>query len=81
MQIFKFMALYSQIQFTSMLILYYDYSQMNNQMFVYIDFFIVVPLAVSLSLIKPCQNLSIEKPNVKLISKKNITSIFSGFAL
>jgi hypothetical protein len=50
-------------------------------MFIYVDLFIVVPLSISLSLISPCENLSIEKPKFALISFKTLTSLIGAFIL
>ncbi|XP_047526862.1 polyamine-transporting ATPase 13A3-like isoform X1 [Vanessa atalanta] len=70
--IFKYMALYSLIQFFSILILYNFYSILGNNQFLYIDLVLTTLLALSLGRARPGPVLTKQSPPVSLVA---ITSI------
>lgn len=54
---FKFMALYSMIQFTTVTLLYFVGSNLGDWQFLYIDLFIIIPLAATMGLTKSYKTL------------------------
>lgn len=80
-QCFKFMALYSMIQFVTVIILYYRFSTMNDSQFFYIDFLIVCPIFVTMSMTEPFDDLSVERPSDSLFSVKSLASVIGQIFL
>ncbi|GBP44393.1 Probable cation-transporting ATPase 13A3 [Eumeta japonica] len=66
--IFKYMALYSLIQFFSILILYNFYSILGNNQFLYIDLVLTTMLALSLGRAGPGPTLTAHCPPVSLVA-------------
>ncbi|XP_041976131.1 polyamine-transporting ATPase 13A3-like [Aricia agestis] len=66
--IFKYMALYSLIQFFSILILYNYYSILGNNQFLYIDLVLTTLLALSLGRAGPGGKLCARSPPVSLVA-------------
>ncbi|KAI9502818.1 hypothetical protein BX070DRAFT_225648 [Coemansia spiralis] len=62
-----FMALYSIIQFTTVSMLYKFGGNLGDLQFLYIDLFIIIPLAV---------RIAPKRPTANLMSKKVLTSLF-----
>lgn len=56
---FKYMSLYSAIQFTSVSILYKSASNLGDFQFLFIDLFLILPIAVFSKLNRPCIFLSL----------------------
>ena len=75
-QCFKFMALYSIIQFTAVSILYTQLSNLNDWQFLWQDLFIIVPIFVTMSYTGPCDELSIDMPPDSLFSLTCFLSVF-----
>lgn len=73
-QVFKFMALYSMIQFCSVIILYGIGSNLGDWQYLYIDLFLIIPLSLTMSRSGPHSNLDKSRPIGKLIS---FTVLFS----
>jgi len=69
---FQYMSLYSAIQFISITILYGQGTNLGDFQFLYIDLFLIVPLAVTMSWSKPCQDkkLVAKRPSSNLVSPK-----------
>eukprot|EP00834_Sanchytrium_tribonematis_P001862 NODE_49_length_31687_cov_0.791123.p4 type:complete len:753 gc:universal NODE_49_length_31687_cov_0.791123:2-2260(+) len=67
---FKFMALYSMIQFSSVTILYSIGANLGDLQFLYVDLALVLPLAVLMSNSKSAKQLSSDRPDVNLFSPK-----------
>jgi cation-transporting ATPase 13A2 len=67
-QVFKFMTLYSMIQFATVTILYYYSNNLSDPMFLFIDLFTLFPLTILMGLTGSCNTLNIEKPPSSLIS-------------
>ncbi|XP_049825460.1 polyamine-transporting ATPase 13A3-like [Aethina tumida] len=69
--IFKYMALYSLIQFITILILYHHRSILGDFQFLYIDLVITTALAVTIGRQGPSEILCSKRPIGSLISTKN----------
>eukprot|EP00835_Amoeboradix_gromovi_P000424 NODE_15_length_42055_cov_0.634117.p2 type:complete len:1047 gc:universal NODE_15_length_42055_cov_0.634117:34719-37859(+) len=65
---FKYMALYSMTQFFTVTILYSLGSNLSDFQFLFIDLFLVLPLAITMAYSPPCEKLSVEKPVIDLMS-------------
>ena len=76
-QCFKFMALYSMIQFTSVSFLYWFYGGLTNNQFLCFDLFTVLPLSVLMSMTGPYAKLSRLQPPGELISFRILSSVIS----
>lgn len=72
---FKYMALYSLIQFTSITILYNLASSLGDFQFLYIDLFIILPVAVAMARTLPYPILHVKRPTANLVSKKVLLSM------
>ncbi|KAL1509672.1 hypothetical protein ABEB36_004378 [Hypothenemus hampei] len=70
--IFKFMALYSLIQFASILILYTCHSILGNFQFLYIDLIVTTTLAITMGRQGPSKILRSKRPMSSLVSAKNL---------
>jgi len=69
------MALYSLIQFTTITLLYSFASSLGDFQFLYIDLFIIIPVAVAMARTLPYPTLHTKRPTASLVSKKVLTSI------
>lgn len=72
---FKYMALYSLIQFTSVTLLYSFASSLGDFQFLYIDLFIIIPIAVTMGRTLPYPKIYPKRPTASLVSKKVLASI------
>ncbi|KAI6157586.1 hypothetical protein BKA82DRAFT_4058956 [Pisolithus tinctorius] len=72
---FKYMALYSLIQFTTITLLYSFASSLGDFQFLYIDLFIIIPIAVSMGRTLPYPRIYLKRPTASLISKKVLVSL------
>ncbi|XP_023726909.1 probable cation-transporting ATPase 13A3 isoform X2 [Cryptotermes secundus] len=70
--VFKYMALYSLIQFVTVLILYRCASILGNTQFLYIDLVITTSIAVVMGRTGPASRLVSERPMGSLMSANNI---------
>ncbi|KAJ2559165.1 hypothetical protein EV175_000463 [Coemansia sp. RSA 1933] len=73
---FKFMAIYSIVQFTSVSLLYQFGGNLGDFQFLYIDMFIIVPLAVFMGRTPAFDSIAPKRPTASLMSKKVMTSLF-----
>ncbi|KAI7829102.1 hypothetical protein BX661DRAFT_142712 [Kickxella alabastrina] len=78
---FKYMALYSIIQFTSCCLLYSYNVNLTDSQFLFIDLFIVLPIAVCMDRARPFSRLVPKRPSANLTSKKVLTSLIGNVAL
>ncbi|KAJ2852596.1 hypothetical protein IWW36_000225 [Coemansia brasiliensis] len=78
---FKYMALYSIIQFTTCCFLYSYDSNLTNGQFLFIDLFTILPIAVCIDRFKPYKQLVPKRPSASLISKKVLTSLVGNILL
>lgn len=72
---FKYMALYSLIQFTSITLLYSFASSLGDFQFLSIDLAIILPIAVTMGRTLPFPSIHPKRPTANLVSKKVLTSI------
>ncbi|XP_042231974.1 polyamine-transporting ATPase 13A3-like isoform X3 [Homarus americanus] len=79
--VFKYMALYSIIQFVSVLILYSAYTNLSDPQFLYIDLFIVTVIAIFMGYTGPNLELVAVKPLGNLLGAVNMFSILSQIFL
>lgn len=67
---FKYMSLYSAIQFITVTILYKRGTNLGDFQFLYIDLFLILPLAIFMSWSKPFEKIVIKRPTANLVSPK-----------
>lgn len=67
---FKYMSLYSAIQFITVSILYKRGTNLGDFQFLYIDLFLILPLAIFMSWPKPFNKLAMKRPTANLVSPK-----------
>ncbi|XP_072940541.1 polyamine-transporting ATPase 13A3-like isoform X2 [Epargyreus clarus] len=79
--IFKYMALYSLIQFFSILILYNFFSILGDNQFLYIDLVLTTLLALSLGRAAPGGRLSRRSPPVSLVAAASLLPLCAQVAL
>ncbi|KAI3637529.1 hypothetical protein MIR68_004178 [Amoeboaphelidium protococcarum] len=72
---FKFIALYSMIQFTSACLLYTLTGNLGDFQYLYIDVFLILPLALFMGKTEAADSLSIRRPTASLVSRKVIVSL------
>lgn len=67
---FKYMSLYSAIQFVTVSILYKRGTNLGDFQFLYIDLFLILPLAIFMSWSEPYRTLVVKRPTANLVSPK-----------
>ncbi|CCM05018.1 uncharacterized protein FIBRA_07217 [Fibroporia radiculosa] len=72
---FKYMALYSLIQFTTITLLYSFASSLGDFQFLYIDLFIIIPIAVTMGRTLPFPRINPKRPAASLVSSKVLASL------
>ncbi|KAI9206515.1 uncharacterized protein BJ171DRAFT_558269 [Polychytrium aggregatum] len=72
---FKFMALYSLIQFTSVSILYSIVGNLGDFQFMFIDIVLIIPMAVLMGRSRGYKEIHPKRPTASLVSKKVLVSI------
>jgi len=72
---FKFMALYSVIQFVTVIRLYHLNANMSDCQYLWIDLFMILPLAVYMARTGPARKLSVQRPQSRLISISVLSSV------
>lgn len=72
---FKYMSLYSAIQFTSVSFLYASGSNLGDFQFLYIDLALILPIAVFMSWAGPFPELGRKRPTADLVSRKVLTPL------
>ncbi|KAJ2778929.1 hypothetical protein GGI15_004030 [Coemansia interrupta] len=78
---FKYMALYSIIQFTSVSMLYEFGGGLGDFQFLYIDLFIIVPLAVFMGRTPAFGRIAPKRPTANLMSKRVLTSLMGQIVI
>ncbi|KAH0589002.1 hypothetical protein H2248_004780 [Termitomyces sp. 'cryptogamus'] len=78
---FKYMALYSLIQFTTVTLLYSFASILGDFQFLYIDLFIIIPVAVTMGRTLPYPRIYPKPPTASLVSKKVLASIIGQIVI
>ncbi|KAF5026028.1 hypothetical protein F66182_1883 [Fusarium sp. NRRL 66182] len=77
---FKYMSLYSAIQFTSVTFLYARASNLGDFQFLFIDLALILPIAIFMGWAGPAPRLSRKRPTADLVSRKVLTPLL-GFML
>ncbi|KAF4333604.1 ATPase [Fusarium beomiforme] len=77
---FKYMSLYSAIQFTSVTFLYARASNLGDFQFLFIDLALILPIAIFMGWAGPAPRLCRKRPTADLVSRKVLTPLL-GFML
>ncbi|KAL2753925.1 hypothetical protein ACRALDRAFT_2108060 [Sodiomyces alcalophilus JCM 7366] len=78
---FKYMSLYSAIQFTSVSFLYTRASNLGDFQFLFIDLFLILPIAIFMSWSGPFPVLFRKGPTAKLVSRKVLTPLLGHMVI
>jgi cation-transporting P-type ATPase 13A2 len=78
---FKYMSLYSAIQFTSVSFLYASASNLGDFQFLYIDLLLILPIAIFMGWTGPYRDLSRKRPTASLVSRKVLTPLLGQIAI
>jgi cation-transporting ATPase 13A3/4/5 len=78
---FKFMSLYSAIQFSSVSFLYTSGSNLGDFQFLFIDLVLIMPIAVFMGWADPAPTLSRKRPTADLVSRKVLTPLLGQILL
>lgn len=78
---FKYMSMYSAIQFVTVTILYTYGSNIGDFQFLWIDLFLIVPIAAFMAWSGPAGRLSRSRPGAELVSLKVLTPLLSYMAI
>ena len=73
---FKYMALYSLIQFTSVSLMYLLAQNIGDFQFMYIDLCIIIPIAVFMGQTGSHPKIHKKRPTASLVSNKVLSSLF-----
>ncbi|CAD8093686.1 unnamed protein product [Paramecium sonneborni] len=72
---FKFMTLYSSIQTIALTLCYISNTNLTVEQFLYQDLWIIIPIAFTMSLAKPQENLTNQQPFASLLNRSIIMSV------
>ncbi|TQN74512.1 putative cation-transporting ATPase, partial [Colletotrichum shisoi] len=78
---FKYMSLYSAIQFTSVSFLYATASNLGDFQFLFIDLLLILPIAIFMSWAGPFPVLSQKRPTADLVSRKVLIPLLGQMAI
>ncbi|KHN95426.1 uncharacterized protein MAM_06703 [Metarhizium album ARSEF 1941] len=78
---FKYMSLYSAIQFTSVSFLYAKASNLGDFQFLFIDLLLILPIAVFMGWAGPAPFLCRKRPTADLVSRKVLTPLLGLMVL
>lgn len=78
---FKYMSLYSAIQFTSVSFLYASASNLGDFQFLFIDLALILPIAVFMSWAGPSPELCRKRPTADLVSRKVLTPLLGQICI
>lgn len=78
---FKYMSLYSAIQFVSVSILYSLGSNLGDFQFLWIDLFLIIPIAVFMAWAQPYPQLCVKRPTANLVSRKVLVPLMGEILL
>ena len=78
---FKYMSLYSAIQFTSVSFLYAKASNLGDFQFLFIDLLLILPIAVFMGWAGPAPSLGPKRPTADLVSRKVLTPLLGVMAI
>ena len=72
---FKYMSLYSAIQFTSVSFLYASASNLGDFQYLFIDLFLILPIAIFMGWSGPNEIICRKHPTASLVSRKVLTPL------
>ncbi|KAL9102913.1 MAG: hypothetical protein Q9163_002005 [Psora crenata] len=78
---FKYMSLYSAIQFTSVSFLYASASNLGDFQFLFIDIFLVLPVAIFMGWTGAYPTLCPKRPTASLVSRKVLTPLLGQIVI
>ncbi|KIM94990.1 hypothetical protein OIDMADRAFT_171985 [Oidiodendron maius Zn] len=78
---FKYMSLYSAIQFTSVSFLYASASNLGDFQFLFIDLLLILPIAIFMAWTGPFPILSPKRPTANLVSRKVLTPLLGQIVI
>ncbi|KAI0977328.1 hypothetical protein F4678DRAFT_468531 [Xylaria arbuscula] len=78
---FKYMSLYSAIQFTSVSFLYASASNLGDFQFLFIDVLLILPIAIFMGWSGPYPVLSKKRPTANLVSRKVLTPLLGQMSI
>ena len=78
---FKYMSLYSAIQFTSVSFLYASASNLADFQFLYIDLLLILPIAIFMGGTAPYPGLAPRRPTASLVSRKVLVPLVGQILL
>ncbi|KAK5098854.1 hypothetical protein LTS08_006232 [Lithohypha guttulata] len=78
---FKYMSLYSAIQFTSVSFLYASASNLGDFQFLFIDLALILPIAIFMGWTGAYPQLSKKRPTANLVSRKVLTPLLGQIVL
>ncbi|KAF4634651.1 hypothetical protein G7Y89_g3450 [Cudoniella acicularis] len=78
---FKYMSLYSAIQFTSVSFLYASASNLGDFQFLFIDLLLILPIAIFMGWTGPFPTLCQKRPTANLVSRKVLTPLLGQIAI
>lgn len=78
---FKYMSLYSAIQFTSVSFLYASASNLGDFQFLFIDLALILPIAIFMGWTGAFPQLSKKRPTANLVSRKVLTPLLGQIVL
>ncbi|KAI0472027.1 hypothetical protein GGR56DRAFT_667735 [Xylariaceae sp. FL0804] len=78
---FKYMSLYSAIQFTSVSFLYASASNLGDFQFLFIDVLLILPIAIFMGWSGPYPVLSKKRPTADLVSRKVLTPLIGQMVI
>jgi len=78
---FKYMSLYSAIQFTSVSFLYASASNLGDFQFLFIDLLLILPIAIFMGWTGPFPVLCQKRPTANLVSRKVLTPLLGQIAI
>lgn len=78
---FKYMSLYSAIQFVTVSILYSLGSNLGDFQFLWIDLFLILPIAIVMAWCEPFPVLCVKRPTANLVSTKILVPLLGQIAI
>jgi cation-transporting ATPase 13A3/4/5 len=78
---FKYMSLYSAIQFTSVSFLYTSASNLGDFQYLYIDLAVILPIAIFMGWNGPFPILTHKRPTADLVSRKVLVPLIGQMAI
>ncbi|KAF8859586.1 P-type ATPase-like protein [Acephala macrosclerotiorum] len=78
---FKYMSLYSAIQFTSVSFLYASASNLGDFQFLFIDLLLILPIAIFMGWTGPFPVLCRKRPTANLVSRKVLTPLLGQITI